>query len=147
MNEREVAMSAQKITIEVTIAASMRDIWHHWNTPAEILQWNTASEDWHTTSSKVDLRVGGAYSSRMEAKDGSFGFDFTGTYTRVVEHELIESKLEDRVLLVEFFPVSGGVTVRETFDADPDHSVEQQEAGWLAILNHFKKHVESLPQA
>jgi uncharacterized protein YndB with AHSA1/START domain len=140
-------MSVQKITIEATIAASMQDVWHHWNTPAEIMQWNTASEDWHTTSSQVDLRVGGNFSSRMEAKDGSFGFDFAGTYTRIVEHELIESKLGDRVLLVEFLPVPGGVTVRETFDSDQEHSVDQQKAGWLSILNHFKKHVESVPRA
>jgi uncharacterized protein YndB with AHSA1/START domain len=79
----------------------------------------------------------------MEAKDGSMGFDFAGTYTKVVEHELIESTFGGRVLLVEFTPGADGVTVRETFDADPTHPAEQQRGGWQSILNNFKKHVEA----
>jgi uncharacterized protein YndB with AHSA1/START domain len=140
-------MPVEKIEIEVTVEAPIRAVWHHWNTPSEIMQWNTASEDWHTTKSEVDLRVGGTYSSRMEAKDGSFGFDFAGTYTRIEDHRLIESKFWDRVLLVEFVPVDGGVIVRETFDPEQEHSIEQQRSGWLAILTNFKKHVESALRA
>lgn len=136
-------MSTQKITIEATIHAPIQAVWHDWNSPEDIKQWNSASEDWHTTKSEVNLHVGGTYSSRMEAKDGSMGFDFAGTYTRIVEHSLIESTFGDRVLLVEFFPVLDGVTVRETFDAEQTHSIEQQIHGWQAILNNFKKHVES----
>jgi len=83
----------------------------------------------------------------MEAKDGSFGFDFAGTYTRIEDHRLIESKFWDRVLLVEFVPVDGGVIVRETFDPEQEHSIEQQRSGWLAILTNFKKHVESALRA
>jgi uncharacterized protein YndB with AHSA1/START domain len=90
----------------------------------------------------VDLRIGGAFSSRMEAKDGSVGFDFAGTYTNVVEHKLIESTFGGRVLLVEFIVGQDGVIVRETFDAETTHPVEQQRQGWQAILNNFKKHVE-----
>jgi uncharacterized protein YndB with AHSA1/START domain len=109
----------------------------------DIKQWNAASDDWHTTKSAVDLRVGGAFSARMEAKDGSMGFDFAGTYTKVVEHKLIEVSFGDRVLLVEFIAGQDGITVRETFDTESTHSVEQQRQGWQAILNNFKKHVES----
>lgn len=134
---------SEKITVEVEISAPIDRVWHAWNTPDDILQWNAASDDWHTTKSAVDLRVGGTYSARMEAKDGSMGFDFAGTYTRIVEHRLIESTFGDRVLLVEFAAGPDGVTVRETFDAETTYSIEQQRGGWQAILNNFKKHVES----
>jgi uncharacterized protein YndB with AHSA1/START domain len=132
-----------KITVEKTINAPIEEVWRAWTTPDDIKHWNAASDDWHTTSASVDLRVGGTFSSRMEAKDGSMGFDFAGTYTRVVEHQLIECSLGDRVLLVEFSPRADGVTVRETFDAEPTHSVDQQRDGWQAILNNFARHVES----
>jgi uncharacterized protein YndB with AHSA1/START domain len=104
---------------------------------------NAASDDWHTTKSEVDLREGGAFSSRMEAKDGSMGFDFAGTYTKVVEHELIASTLGDRVLTVEFIPQNDGVTVRETFDAETTYPEDQQRQGWQAILDNFARHVEA----
>jgi len=98
-----------KITVETTIAAPIEKVWQAWNTPDDIKQWNAASDDWHTTASSVDLRVGGGFSSRMEAKDGSMGFDFAGTYTKVVEHRLIESTFGDRLLRVEFIPIGNGV--------------------------------------
>ena len=132
-----------KITVEVTIAAPIEDVWRAWITPDDIKQWNSASDDWHTTHASVDLRVGGAFSSRMEAKDGSMGFDFAGTYTKVEHHELIECSLGDRVLVVEFIGGADGVTVRETFDAEDTFSIEQQRGGWQAILNNFAKHVEA----
>ena len=132
-----------KIVVETTVAAPIEEVWRAWNTPDAIRQWNTASEDWHTTQAAVDLRVGGSFSSGMEAKDGSMGFDFAGTYTKIIEHELIESSFGDRVLLVEFLNGQDGVTVRETFDAETTHSVEQQRGGWEAILNNFKRYVQS----
>lgn len=132
-----------KITVETLVKAPIEAVWRAWTTPADICQWNAASADWHTTAASVDLRVGGAFSSRMEAKDGSMGFDFAGTYTQVVVHELIESSIGDRMLRVEFSPGAQGVTVRETFDAEPTHSIEQQRDGWQAILNNFARHVES----
>jgi uncharacterized protein YndB with AHSA1/START domain len=140
-------MSSTKISVETQVAAPIQEVWRAWNTPDDIKQWNAASDDWHTTKSAVDLRVGGGFSSRMEAKDGSVGFDFAGTYTRVLEHRLIESTFGDRVLLVEFIPERKGVTVRETFDPESTHSVEQQRQGWQAILNNFKKYVESSRRA
>ena len=132
-----------KITVETIVNAPVEDVWRAWTTPDDIKQWNTASEDWHTTRASVDLRVGGAFSSRMEAKDGSMGFDFAGTYTKVVTNELIESSFGDRVLRVEFSEGAGGVIVRETFDAESTHSVEQQRQGWQSILNNFARHVEA----
>lgn len=133
-----------KITIEATMNAPVEQVWKAWTTPSDIVQWNTASDDWHTTKAEVDLRVGGTFSSRMEAKDGSFGFDFAGTYTIVIPHELLECSLGARQLRVEFIEGTSGVTVRETFDAEETHSIEQQRQGWQAILNRFAKHVESM---
>ena len=131
-----------KITVETTVAAPVEDVWRAWTTPADIQQWNAASDDWHTTAAAVDLRVGGQFSSRMEAKDGSMGFDFAGTYTKVVPHELIECTFGGRTLTVQFIKAGDGVTVRETFDAEETHSPEQQRAGWQAILDRFARHVE-----
>jgi uncharacterized protein YndB with AHSA1/START domain len=133
-----------KITVEVVINAPVAKVWRAYTTPEDIKQWNTASDDWHTTKSTVDLRVGGAFTSRMEAKDGSFGFDFAGTYTKVVPNELIEYAFGDRTGTVEFVTASNGVVVRVAFDAESEHPVEQQRQGWQAILNNFAKHVEAL---
>jgi len=134
-------MSTQKITVQTVVAAPIETVWHAYTTPADILQWNAASDDWHTTRSSVDLRVGGEFSSRMEARDGSFGFDFAGTYTKIDPHALIEFAFGDRSARVEFLPDAGAVTVRITFDAESTHSIEQQRQGWQAILDRFARHV------
>ena len=134
-----------KIVVEALVKAPIAAVWKAWTTPEDIKAWNTASPDWHTTAATVDLRVGGNFSSRMEAKDGSMGFDFAGTYTRIVEHELLEASFGGRELRVEFLQDENGVTVRETFDAEEAHSVEQQRSGWQSILNNFAKHVEGKP--
>ena len=131
-----------KITVETTVAAPIEDVWRAWTTPEDIKQWNAASDDWHTTAATVDLRVGGAFSSRMEAKDGSMGFDFAGTYTKIVPHELIEFTFGDRVATVEFIRQGGQVVVRETFDAEETFTAEQQRQGWQAILDRFALHLE-----
>ena len=132
-----------KITVEKEMDAPIDRVWSAWTTPSDIIHWNAASEDWHTTAATVDLRVGGSFSSRMEAKDGSMGFDFGGTYTRVVEHELIECSLGGRLLLVEFCAGQDGVKVRQTFDAEETHSEEQQQQGWQAIVDRFARYVEA----
>lgn len=132
-----------KITVETTVAAPIEDVWRVYTTPDDIKQWNTASDDWHTTAAAVDLRVGGAFSSRMEAKDGSMGFDFSGTYTNIVPHRIIEYSFGDRAAQVEFADSPKGVNVRVTFDGEPTHSIEAQRAGWQAILNNFTRHVET----
>ena len=134
-----------KITVETKVQAPIEQVWSAWTTPEDIKQWNAASDDWHTTAASVDLRVGGTFSSRMEAKDGSMGFDFAGTYTRIVPNELIECSFGGRELRVEFLPQQGAVTVREMFDAEDTHSEEQQSQGWQAILNRFAHYVEAKP--
>lgn len=131
-----------KITVQTTINAPIEDVWKAWNCPDDIIRWNTASEDWRTTHAEVDLREGGTFSSRMEAKDGSIGFDLAGTYTFVELHERIEYRLEDgRVVVIEFFNDKERVVVRETFDAEHENSIEQQRDGWQAILDNFARHV------
>jgi uncharacterized protein YndB with AHSA1/START domain len=131
-----------KINVETTVAAPVEQVWRAYTTPADIKQWNAASDDWHTTAASVDLREGGAFSSRMEAKDGSMGFDFAGTYTKIVKHKLIEYSFGDRMAQVEFTPDREGVVVRVTFDSEPTHSIAQQQEGWQAILDNFARHVE-----
>jgi uncharacterized protein YndB with AHSA1/START domain len=132
-----------KITVEATVRAPIASVWKAYTSPEDIVQWNAASDDWHTTRSTVDLRPGGAFCSRMEAKDGSIGFDFEGTYTKVVPHSLIEYSFGGRTAMVEFSEGAGGVLVRVSFDSEEIHSIEQQREGWQAILNRFKKHVEA----
>lgn len=132
-----------RITVETTVAAPLAEVWRAYTTPADIVRWNAASDDWHTTAATVDLRPGGTFSSRMEAKDGSVGFDFAGTYTRVVEHERIEYDFGDRAAQVEFADGPDGVRVRVTFDAETTHPAEQQRQGWQAILDSFARHVEA----
>lgn len=132
-----------KITVEAKVHAPIERVWRAYTSPDDIVQWNAASDDWHTTKSSVDLRVGGAFSSRMEAKDGSVGFDFAGTYTNVVPHRLIVYSFGDREAKVEFAEIPEGVIVKVSFDAESTHSIDQQKAGWQAILNNFARHVES----
>jgi uncharacterized protein YndB with AHSA1/START domain len=133
-----------KITIETVVKAALNKVWDAWNNPEDIKRWNSAQEDWHTTQSAVDLREGGKFSARMEAKDGSMGFDFEGTYTRVEPHKAIEYRMSDgREVQIEFIEQADGVLVKETFDAETENSPEMQRAGWQAILDHFGRYVEA----
>jgi uncharacterized protein YndB with AHSA1/START domain len=132
-----------RITVETDVAAPINTVWNAYVTPADILKWNSASDDWHTIKSTVDLREGGVFSSRMEAKDGSFGFDFEGTYTNVVPYKLLEYDFGGRAGKVEFLPLDQWVKVRVTFDSEPENPVEMQRQGWQAILDNFKRHVEA----
>lgn len=133
-----------KIIVETTVRAPIAAVWKAYTSPEDIVQWNAASDDWHTTTSSVDLRTGGKFSSRMEAKDGSVGFDFEGTYTNVVPNSLLEYSFGDRSARVEFSEGPAGVVVKVSFDSEESHSIEQQREGWQAILNRFKGHVEGL---
>lgn len=132
-----------KITVQTTVDAPLAEVWRAYSNPEDIKQWNAASDDWHTTSSEVDLRPGGTFSSRMEAKDGSAGFDLAGTYTSVVPEESIEYEFGDRAARIEFAEGDDGVTVRVTFDAEGSNPVDMQRAGWQAILDNFARHVEA----
>ncbi len=133
-----------KITVETLVKSRLSKVWDAWNNPVDIKQWNTASEDWHTTRSTVDLREGGKFLSRMEAKDGSEGFDFEGTFTRIVPEQIIEYRMSDgREVRVEFVEQPEGVLVKETFDAETENPPELQREGWQAILDNFGRHVEA----
>lgn len=136
-----------KIEVQATIRAPIDLVWKANISPEDIVQWNAASDDWHTTKATVDLRVGGVFCSRMEAKDGSFGFDFEGIYTNIVPNSLIEYDFGDRQAKVEFTESPDGVLVVVSFDAEETHSVEQQRDGWQAILNRFQRHVEAQARA
>jgi uncharacterized protein YndB with AHSA1/START domain len=131
-----------KIVVSTIVFAPIQEVWRAYTTPEGIKLWNAASDDWHTTSASVDLRPGGKFCSRMEAKDGSFGFDFEGEYTKVVRHQLIEYAFGDRQATVSFANGAEGVLVTVTFDAEPTHSEEEQRSGWQAILNNFARHVK-----
>lgn len=133
-----------KIIVETTVRAPLGTVWKAYSTPEDIVQWNAASDDWHTTKASVDLRVGGEFSFRMEAKDGSFGFDFAGTYTNIVTNSLLEYLFGDRNARVEFKEGPSGVDVKVSFDAETTHSIEQQREGWQSILNNFKRYAEGL---
>lgn len=131
------------ITVQATINSSLEQVWKCWTTPADIMQWNNASDDWHTPNATVDLRVGGQFTSRMEARDGSFGFDFSGTYTVVEPQARLEYVLEDdRKVSITFAQDGDLVTVTEAFQAESENAAELQKAGWQAILDNFKRHVE-----
>ena len=132
-----------KITVETLVAAPLAEVWRAYVSPEDIKQWNAASADWRTTAARVDLREGGEFSYRMEAKDGSFGFDFAGRYTAIEPERLIEYAFGDRTARIAFEPGPQGVRVRVSFEPETTHPQEQQRGGWQAILDNFKRHVEA----
>lgn len=132
-----------KITIEATLLADLATVWEAWTTPEDIVQWNTASDDWCTTKAEIDLKPEGSFCYRMEAKDGNIGFDFAGQFLAVIPKERIEFKMEDdREVVIEFISTNDGVIVRETFDAETENDPELQRSGWQSVLNNFAKYVE-----
>ena len=134
----------QKITVETTVHAPIEKVWQCWNKPEHITKWAFASDDWHAPSAENDLRVGGRFKTTMAAKDKSASFDFTGIYTEVVDHKVIEYTMDDgRKVTVAFVPDTNGIKIVETFDPENENSIEMQRAGWQAILNNFKKYVEA----
>lgn len=133
------------ITVETVVHSPVEKVWEYWTDPEHIKQWNNASDDWHTPYAENDLRVGGKFVSRMEAKDGSFGFDFGGVYDKVSTNESIAYTLGDgRKVKIAFLRQENDTRVIESFDAEETHTVEMQQAGWQAILDNFKKYAESL---
>lgn len=133
----------QSITVEALINAPVQKVWDFYTNPVHIVNWNNASEDWTTTKSQTDLKAGGRFLSRMEAKDGSAGFDFVGTYTQVEVNSLINYTLDDnRKVSVVFTPQDNATKVTVTFDAEKVNAAELQQKGWQAILDNFKKYTE-----
>ncbi len=134
----------QPITITATVDAPIEKVWQYWIEPEHIMQWAFASDDWEAPHAENDLREGGTFTTTMAAKDKSASFDFTGTYTAVKEHELIEYNIPDgRHVKTEFIQTPKGIEITGTFDPETENSEEMQRAGWQAIFDNFKKHVES----
>ncbi len=135
----------EPIVVSVHVDAPLEKVWEHFTEPEHIMQWNQASDDWHCPKAENDLRVGGAFVSRMEAKDGSDGFDFTGVYTDIIPLDRIAYVMEDgRAVVTVFLEEEGGTTVTTAFDPETENPRELQEAGWRAILESFKRHVEGV---
>jgi uncharacterized protein YndB with AHSA1/START domain len=136
--------TSNKITVETTVQAPVNKVWEFWTEPTHITKWNNASDDWHTPIAENDLQVGGKFLTRMEAKDGSFGFDFGGVYDDVRLHEAISYTLGDgRQVKITFVSQGNDTKVIEAFDAENTNPIEMQKAGWQAILDNFKKYTEN----
>ena len=137
-------MAKGKIIVQIVINSKIEKVWDFWTNPEYIKAWNSASEDWHTPYAENDLRKGGKFLSRMEARDGSFGFDFYGIYDEVKLHEIIAYTLGDgRTVRVEFNSSGDTTEIIQTFDVEDIHSIEEQRTGWQQILSNFKKYVEN----
>ncbi len=132
------------ITVQTTVAAPIEKAWQYWNEPEHIAQWAFASDEWESPAAENNLQEGGTFKTVMAAKDASARFDFEGTYTAVVPHERIEYVMADgRKVQIYFKTVPEGTAITETFDPETENPEEMQRAGWQAILENFKKHVES----
>ena len=133
-----------QITVETTVKVPVEKAWKLWTTPEDITHWNNASDDWHTPRAENDLRPGGKFAHRMEAKDGSLGFDFGGVYDEVKTNELVVYSIDDgRKVKVTFTGNGTETKVVETFEAESTYSIEMQRGGWQAILDNFKKYAET----
>lgn len=138
------AKNRTSITVQATVNAPVEKVWEIWSNPDHIKQWCSASEDWHVPAAQNDLRAGGEFSTRMEAKDGSFGFDFGGIYDEVKTNELITYTLgDDRKVKISFIGKGDATEIIETFDAEETNPIEMQQGGWQAILNNFKRYTEA----
>lgn len=133
------------IKVETVVNVPIEKVWEYWTDPKHIVKWNNASEDWHTTEAKNDLKIGGKFTSRMEAKDGSFGFDFGGVYTEVRLYEVISYVLGDgRKVEINFINEENKTKIIENFEGENENPPEFQQMGWQAILDNFKKYSEQV---
>jgi uncharacterized protein YndB with AHSA1/START domain len=140
---KNTKMEKISITVEVQVNAAIDKVWQYWTEPVHIVNWNFASDDWCAPKATNDLKVGGKFSSRMEAKDGTIGFDFSGVYDQVKMNEIIDYTLDDdRKVKIVFSASEDGTKLIETFEAETENSIELQKGGWQAILNNFKKYAE-----
>lgn len=143
-NFKTLKMEAKKITIQATVSATRQKTWDYYTQPDHITGWNFATEDWHCPTASNDMRIGGKYRARMEAKDGSFGFDFEATYNEIVKGEsFIYAMTDGREVNVNLESRGNQTEITVTFEAERQNSFEMQRNGWQAILNNFKKYVET----
>lgn len=132
-----------KITVQTEVAAPIKEVWDTWVKPDHITKWNFAIDEWCCPRAEIDLRVSGGFKYRMEARDGSVGFDFEGAFTKVTPQQSLHFELGDnRIITIEFMQTANGTLVAESFEAEDENSAEQQKQGWQSILNNFKKYVE-----
>lgn len=136
-------MSNSKITVRATISADAHKVWDYYTNPTHIVNWNFADPSWHCPSAENDMQVGGAYNARMEAKDGSFGFNFEAVYTEILQGESFSYEFGGRLASVHFNRVGDQTEVVVSFDPEHENPIEMQQAGWQAILNNFKNYTES----
>jgi len=136
-------MTPQKITIKVAVSADKQKVWDYYTKPEHITKWNFADPSWHCPTATNDLNIGGRYVARMEAKDGSFGFDFEAVYTEIQQGENFAYEFGGRFSKVEFKEQNGLTEVTVLFDPETEHPIEMQKNGWQAILNNFKNYTES----
>jgi uncharacterized protein YndB with AHSA1/START domain len=134
---------SENITIKTFVSVPIEKVWKYWNEPEHITKWCNASPEWQTPRATNDLSVGGKFLTRMEAKDGSQGFDFEGTYTNIKPGELIAYEISGgRKVSIQFVQKDGGVEIIETFEAENENPIEMQRAGWQAILDNFKNYTQ-----
>lgn len=137
-------METSRVTVETTVHSPVEKVWRYWTEPEHITKWNNASDDWHTPVAENDLRVGGKFHSRMEAKDGSFGFDFGGVYDEVRLNEFISYTLGDgRRVEITFINQGNETKIIESFDPETENPIELQKSGWQSILDNFNKYIEN----
>lgn len=136
-------MTRERITIKATVLADKQKVWNYYTQPEHITKWNFADPSWHCPTAKNDLKVGGRYVARMEAKDGSFGFDFDAVYKEVSQEENFTYEFGGRLATIEFKEKNGQTDVTVTFDPETENSIELQRTGWQAILDNFKKYTET----
>ena len=136
-------MAVNKITVQSSISADRKKVWDYYTKPEHITQWNFADTSWHCPTAENDLRVGGRYCARMEAKDGSAGFDFEAIYTEMIEGEQFTYEFGGRIAIVKIHESGSQTEISVTFDAENENSIELQKGGWQAILNHFKNYAEA----
>lgn len=136
-------MKLEKIQVSVSVTADKQKVWDYYTSPEHITQWNFAHPSWHCPSASNDMKIGGRYLARMEARDGSFGFDFEAIYTEINNQESFSYQFGDRLAKIEFNTKNNQTEVIITFDPETENSIELQKNGWQAILNNFKEYVES----
>jgi len=136
-------MNTTKITVDAIINAATKKVWDYYTSPQHIIKWNFATDDWQCPRAENDMRVGGKYSARMEAKDGSFGFDFEAIYSEITEGKEFTYEFGGRAATVKFDDLGNQTRVTVSFDPEKDNPVEMQKGGWQAILDNFKRYVEA----
>ena len=138
-------MGATKIRVSTHLSEGREKVWETWTKPEHITRWNYASDDWHCPRAENDLRPGGKYAARMEAKDGSMGFDFEAIYIEIIPRQRITYTMTDgRQATTSFEEADGGTKVTTTFDAENTNPVEMQRQGWQQIMDNFKSYTEKV---